>query len=138
MNAKEELIEKVNSDLKPVYYKFQRKNIFSFRKKYKFLIKPLLEGDFITDEIIKLTREEIAKGNTIEESSRIAAESIRKNFSYEKMGKTIIQRGVGYPKIVDEIVGNKDDELPFSYLTPDMKKFLILEIAEISPVFQGK
>jgi hypothetical protein len=138
MNVREDFVEKISSNLISVYYKFPRKNIFSFRKKYKFLIQPLLEGDFITEEIMKLTKEEMSKGNTVEQASRIAADEIKKNFTYEKMGKLLIQKSVGYPKIVDHNIGNKDDELPFSFLTPDMKKFLILEIAKISPVFQGK
>ena len=138
MNAKEELIEKVNSNLIPVYYGFPKKNIFSLRKKYKFLLRPLMDSDFITNEIIDLTKKEMANGNTVEQASRIAAEEIKKNFTYEKMGKLLIQKSVGYPKIVDNMIGNKDDELPFSFLTPDMKQFLILEIAKISPVFSGK
>jgi hypothetical protein len=138
MNAKEELIEKVNSNLIPVYYGFPKKNIFSLRKKYKFLIRPLMDSDFITNDIINLTKKEMANGNTVEQASRIAAEEIKKNFTYDKMCKVMIQKSVGYPKIVDETIGNKDDEVPFAYLTPDMKKFLILEIAKISPVFSGK
>jgi len=135
MNIRQEFIEKKEAELEPIFYKFPKTG-----KKFKFVIKPLLSADFITDSILKEAMKDLSNGQSIDEAGRIAAENFKKKF--QTMGqdsafRMIIEKGLVFPKIVNKTEGLLDDELPFLYLDADMKNFILKNLMRISPIFKG-
>lgn len=140
MGVKQDYLEKIDKQLKSVFYKFPKGNgFFKKRDEMKFIIKPILAIDLFTDEIKSQVYKEMSTGQTYEEASRIIAENFKKkiiSLDSDSFCKVFFDKGIVYPKIVEKENDLKDDELPFKILTLDIKIFLIRELVKISPIFE--
>ena len=142
MGARQELLEGMKAQIKPVYYKFPKEKGKLFKKKrsFKFLIRPLVAEDFINDKITQDALKEVSTGQTYEEASRVVAQKFKENLmklDAEAIGKMILSKGVVFPKIIFTRQSVTNDEIPFEMLTDEMKVFLAKKLQEISPIFQG-
>lgn len=140
MGAKEELIQGIEKQTKEVCYTFpNQKKIFG-KRKFKFVIKPIVATDFFDEKMGKEAMKEMSTGQSESEAARIIAEKFKKkimSLNEDTLGAMILQRGVVFPKIVNRNDNLKPDEAPYDVLTFDMKAFLAREIQKISPIFQG-
>jgi hypothetical protein len=137
MNPRDEIREAVESQNKTVYFKI-RTGIMR-NKKIKFIIRPIMEMDLVSKEILQEALVEMGKGQTIDDAARIAADNYKKKFmSLDRNSacRVIIETGVVFPKIVDKEKDLTENEVPFSYLTAGMKVFLLNKLTLISPMFQ--
>lgn len=141
MGMNDELISCIESETKTIYYNFG-KNIFK-KKKFKFIIKPILTTDILTEDILKETMLEISNGQDLQNATRVAIKKIKDNFSrlnIDSFCKRIFASSIVYPKIVDKENDLKNDEISYSILSqrPDLKLFLFKNLIEISPIFEVK
>jgi hypothetical protein len=140
MGIKEDYIEKIDKQVKSVFYKFPKKQgFFKKREEMKFIIKPIFAIDLFTSEIKEKVYKELSNGQTYEEASRIVAENFKKeilSLNSDSFCKVFFEKGVVFPKIVEKEKDLKDDELPFKLLTLDIKIFLMQELMKISPIFE--
>lgn len=139
MGIKDEYLAKIDKQMKEIFYKFPKKNIFNKSDKMKFIIKPILTIDLVTENIRNEVLKELSNGQTYDEASKIVAENFKKKMialDNDSFCKVFFEKGIVYPKIVEKENDLKDDELPFKFLTLDIKIFLIQELMKISPIFE--
>jgi len=139
MGYKDDFLEAITKEEKIVYFEVDKGD--NKKPKIKFKIRPLIPRDLFSDDLIKSVMLEISKGQSVEESARIAGENVRQQLlsgGNDSLCELLLTKGVTYPKLINSKENIKDDELPFSYLSLDMKIFLLTEIAKISPLFKGK
>lgn len=142
MGAKEEFIEATNVNSKTIYFTVKKNGLLKKETKMKFIIKPLLPKDLLSENLRDELMKEMATGQSVDEASRIVAEKLKKKFfevSNEEFLKELLGKILIYPKLVDKEENLTEDELPYSLLKPhwDIKNFIIQEMIKISPIFQG-
>jgi len=137
MNPRDEIKEAIESQNKTVYFKI-RTGIMR-NKKIKFIIRPILEMDLVSKDILQEALVEMGKGQSIDDAARIAADSYKKKFmdlDRNSACRVLLESGVVFPKIVNKEKDLTENEVPFSYLTAGMKVFLLNKLMLISPMFQ--
>jgi len=140
MNAKEELIQGIQTQTKEVYYTYPgQKRIFG-KRKFKFIIRPIVAVDFFREKMAKEAMKEMSSGQTEDESCRVVAQRFKDkimSMDEDSLGKMILEKGVVFPRIVDRNINLGENEVPYNMLTVDIKMFLAEHLRRISPIFQG-
>lgn len=135
----DKLKAEIQKDVRKVYYTFPNQKAIFGKRKFEFIIRPILAVDFYTQKMAQEALKEQSSGQSEAEACRVVAQRFKdKIMSMEddSLGKMFLEKGVVFPKIVNKSSQNcKEDEVPYSILTDDMKLFLAKKIQGISPIF---
>lgn len=142
MKARTELLEGMEEQVIPFDYVYPNQRRVFGKRKFRFLLKPLLSTDFWDEKMGKEALKEMSTGQSEEEAARVVAQRFKDkilSMDESSLGKMILQKAVVYPKIVDKEENLKDDEISFSFIMKwgDLKFKLAQKIQQISPIFQG-